>query len=102
VWVVEGRRASRFVAMRRELGRVAPGALLVADFVAREPGAGMEWVRDALDSVGHLTSFVALLPESGDDRRDAARERLYARRLGFRAAGHVRGGGQTVAILVRD
>ncbi len=100
-WVVRGRRASRFVVMRRELQRVAPGALLVADFVALEPGAGMRWVGDALDSLGDAFPFVALLPASGDDRRDAARERLYVRRLGFRRVSETDAGGQTVTVLVR-
>lgn len=101
VWVVRGRRASRFVVMRRELQRVAPGGVLVADFVSLQPGAGMTWVADALDSVGDAIPFVALLPASGDDRRDAARERLYVRRLGFRRVSETAAGGQSVTILVR-
>jgi hypothetical protein len=102
VWALRGGRASRYLAMRRELGRVAPGSVLVADFVALQPGAGMEWVTAALDTVGPLRPYVALLPASGNDRRDAARERLYVRRLGFRAVGHTAAGGQSVTILVRD
>jgi hypothetical protein len=102
VWIVRGRRASRFVAMRRELQRVAPNGVLVADFVALEPGAGMRWVSDALDTVGAEIPFVALLPRSGDARRDAARERLYVRRLGFRRVSETAAGGQAVTILVRD
>jgi hypothetical protein len=101
VWVVRGRRASRFVVMRRELRRVAPDGLLVADFLAFQPGAGIRWVRDALDTVGDATPFVALVPASGDARRDAARERLYVRRLGFRRVGETVAGGQGVVILVR-
>jgi hypothetical protein len=100
-WAVRGRRASRFVVMRRELQRMAPGALLVADFVALKPGAGMGWVGDALDSLGDSFPFVALLPASGDARRDAARERLYVRRLGFRRVSETDAGGQTVTVLVR-
>jgi hypothetical protein len=101
-WVVRGRRASRFVVMQRELRRVAPTGVLVADFVALEPGAGMRWVADALDSVGDDIPFVALLPASGDGRRDAARERLYERRLGFRRVSETSAGGQSVTIMVRS
>jgi hypothetical protein len=102
VWVVRGRRASRFVVMRRELERAAPGGMLVGDFVALQPGAAMTWVADALDSVGDEIPFVAVLPSSGDARRDAARERLYVRRLGFRRVSQAVAGGQEVAILVRS
>jgi hypothetical protein len=101
-WALRSGRAARYVAVRRELAHVAPGSVLVADFVTTQPGAGMRWVADALDSIGHETSLVALLPVSGDDRRDAARERLYVRRLGFRLAGHTDGHGQRAAVLVRD
>jgi hypothetical protein len=102
VWAVRDQRLRRFLEMRRELGRLAPDALLVGDFVAREPGAAMPWVGDVLDTIGALTPFVALLPASGDARRDLARERLYTTRLGFRVAGRARSSGQQVTILVRD
>jgi hypothetical protein len=62
----------------------------------------MRWVADALDSLGHAFPFVALLPTSGDARRDEARERLYVRRLGFRRVSQTVAGGQTVTVLVRD
>jgi hypothetical protein len=102
VWAVRDQRLRRFLEMRRELGRMAPDALLVGDFVAREPGAAMPWVGEVLDTIGALTPFVALLPSSGNARRDAARERLYTTRLGFRVAGHAGASGQPVTILVRD
>ncbi len=72
LWVVRGRRARRYLTLRRELARVAPDALLVGDFVARRPGDGMPWVADVLDTIGEVTPFVALLPASGDARRDRA------------------------------
>jgi hypothetical protein len=102
VWAVRDQRLRRFLEMRRELGRLAPDALLVGDFVARTPGAAMPWVGEVLDTIGALTPFVALLPASGDPRRDAARERLYTTRLGFRVAGQAQTAGQQVTILVRD
>jgi hypothetical protein len=101
-WVVRERRGSRFVAMRRELAHVAPGGVLVGDFVAFEPGAGMRWAVAALDRVGDDIPFIALLPDSGDPRRDAARERLYVRRLGFRRVSQTAAGGQAVTVLVRE
>jgi hypothetical protein len=100
-WIVRGQRASRFAVMHRELREVAPGGVLVADFVALEPGAGIRWVVDALDSIGDDFPFVVLVPRSDAPRRDAARERLYVRRLGFRRVSETDAGGQHVAILVR-
>ena len=102
VWLIRGRRVRRFVEMRRELGAVAPGAVLVGDFVAREPGAAMPWVAGLLDTFGTVTRLVVLVPNSGDVRRDAARVRLYCGRLGFRAVGTASAGGQCVSILVRE
>lgn len=102
VWAVRDRRLRRYLEMRRELDRLAPGALLVGDFVAREPGTGMPWVGEMLDVIGAVTPFVALLPDSGNARRDAARERLYTSRLGFRVAGRTRSAVQQVTVLVHD
>jgi len=102
VWAVREQRLRRFLEMRRALGRLAPDALLVGDFVAREPGAGMPWVGEVLETIGALTPFVALLPDSGDARRDAARERLYTTRLGFRVAGRAGASGQQFTVVVRD
>ena len=102
VWAVRDQRLRRFLEMRRELERLAPDALLVGDFVAREPGAAMPWAGDVLATIGALTPFVALLPVSGDARRDAARQRLYTTRLGFRVAGRAGSTGQQFTILVRD
>jgi len=102
LWALEGRRARRFIALRRELARVAPDALLIGDFVARSSGDGMPWATEVFDAMGHLSALVALLPGSGDARRDRARERLYTGQLGFRVASRLAPGGQELSILVRD
>jgi hypothetical protein len=102
VWTLHRGRAARYLAMRRKLAGVAPGALLIADFVTLEPDAATKWMLDALDHVAGAASYVALVPASGDKRRDAARERLYARRLGLRTVGNTAAGGQSVTIMVHD
>jgi hypothetical protein len=102
VWIVRGRRGSRFLTLQHELRRVAPGALVVSDFVALQPGAGVGLIADVLDRIGDGGPFVALLPASGDERRDAARERLYVRRLGFRRVSETIAGGQGITVLVRS
>lgn len=102
MWAFGRGRAARYLSVRRELGRVARGSVIVADFVTTEPGAGMRWVADALDDVGSETPLVVLVPVSGQVRRDAARQRLYERRLGFRMVGRTEGRGQEASILLRD
>jgi hypothetical protein len=99
-WALQGGRAARYVAMRRQLSQVAPGAVLVADFVTLEPDVATTWMMDALASVGDVVSWVGLLPASGDERRDAARERLYERRLGVRVVGRTQAHGQPATIVV--
>ena len=101
VWIVTGRRGPRYVTLRRQLRAHARHGVLISDFLAREPGAGMRWVTQAAEAIGPGFQFVVLVPESGDARRDAARERLYVRQLGFRRVAEATAGGQKVAILVR-
>lgn len=89
------------VVLRRQLRVVAPGGLLVGDLVARTPGAAVRWIQELLaelDAGGHDATFVAILPGA---RRDAVRERIYTRRLGFRVAGQARSRGRTLTLLVR-
>ena len=103
VWAIRGGRLRRHLKMQRELARVAPSAVFVGDFVARQPGVGMSWAADMLATVddhGEQVSYVALLPDS-DDRRHRARERVYTRRLGFRVAGQTDIMGRPMRILVR-
>ena len=105
VWVVRGQRGSRFLVMRRELQRVAPGSMLVADFVALEPGAGltgMRWVADALDAVGDDIPFVALVPASGTRAATRRANGSTCAGSGSDGSSETSAGGQGVTILVRD
>jgi hypothetical protein len=99
--LLQRRRIVDEVALRRTLRALAPDALLIEDLVARSPHAAVPWVRDvlgALDADGVGTTFVALLPGAA---RDAVRQRVYTRRLGFEVAGQARSRGRTLTVLVR-
>jgi hypothetical protein len=101
VWALWDGRAARYLAMHRDLARVAPGSVILADFLTTESGAAIEWAADAMTFASQDTQLVALVPVSGNARRDAARERMYVRRLGFQVVGRTRARGQEAAILVR-
>ncbi len=80
----------------------APGAVVVSDFVALEPGAASTWLVDALAAVGRVTPYAVLLPGQADERRNAARERLYTSRFGLRVAARTEVCGDSLTLLVRD
>jgi hypothetical protein len=101
-WVSTNDRFARTLALRRELRRVAPDALLVSDFVTREPGRASQWAVEMLDALGSQATLAAILPGVGDTRRYRARERLYSTRFGFRVGTRVRIHREGFTILVRD
>lgn len=102
IWAARGNRLRRFLALRRELRTVAPDALLVGDYVARQSGTAVPWLAEVLDAIGRETAFVVLLPGSADDRRNRARERLYTTRFGLRVVARTSVSGEGVTILLRD
>ena len=102
VWAWRDRNALRVIGTRRLLREQAPGAVVVSDFVALESGAGSTWLVDALEAVGRVTPYAVLLPGRADERRNAARERLYVARFGLRVAARTEVYGESVTLLVRD
>jgi hypothetical protein len=93
-------RLRRYVMLQRQLRRVAPGGLMIAVLIAREPGRAVPWISDLLadlDAGDHSTIFIATLPGS---RRDRARERIYTGLFDFQVADRHAGDGKTT-ILVR-
>ena len=102
VWALRDGRAARYLTMHRDLTRVAPGSVVLADFLTTESGAAIEWAAEAMTFASQDTPLVALVPVSGNARRDAARQRMYVRRLGFRVVGRTSGRGQQAVILVRS
>ncbi len=102
VWALRDHNAHKVIATRRLLREHAPGAVVVSDFVALEPGAGSTWLVDALRALGRVTPYAVLLPGQADDRRNAARERLYVSRFGLRVAARTEVCGDSLTLLVRD
>lgn len=102
VWAFRDQNARKVLATGRLLRDAAPGAVVVSDFVALEPGAASTWMLDALDAVGRVTPYAVLLPGRADERRNAARERLYVSRFGLRVAARTEVCGDTLTLLVRD
>ena len=90
------------ITTRRLLRDQAPGAVVVSDFVALEPGAASAWLVEALRAVGRVTPYAVLLPGQADDRRNAARERFYVSRFGLRVAARTEVCGDSLTLLVRD
>lgn len=102
VWALRDQNARKAFATRRLLRNEARGALVVSDFVALEPGAASAWMAEALAAVGRVTPYAVLLPGRADDRRNAARERLYVARFGLRVAARTEVCGESLTLLVRD
>jgi hypothetical protein len=100
-YAVRSHRLRRFVEMQRGLRRVAPGSVLVGDFVAKTPGAAVPWIADTLDALGASSSLIAILPGSGHERRHRARERIYTKRFGFHVAERTTIVDEELTILVR-
>jgi hypothetical protein len=101
LYTVRRQRLRRFVEMQRGLRRVAPGSLLVNNFVAKTPGTAVPWIIDTLDALGQRASLTAVLPGSGQERRHRARERIYTTRFGFHVAARTTVANEEVTILVR-
>jgi len=102
VWALRDQNARKAFATRRLLRDEARAALVVSDFVALEPGAASGWLVEALAAVGRVTPYAVLLPGRADDRRNAARERLYVSRFGLRVAARTEVCGESLTLLVRD
>ncbi len=99
-FAIRKRRLRRYIALQRQLRRVAPGGLLIGTLIAREPGSAVPWITDLLadlDTGDHDTIFIATLPGT---RRDRARERLYTTLFNFRVVERNTSDGK-LTVLVR-
>jgi hypothetical protein len=94
-------RMRRIVWVRRAVRRHAPDALLVGEFAASEPGAGVAFATELLEAVGRHTAMAATVQGPCGDRRARAQIRLYERRLGFTVADRRVMDGDELVLLTR-
>jgi hypothetical protein len=83
------------------LRREAPDAILVGEFAAREPGAGVAFAVQALDAIGTRVTLALTVQGVRDDRRARSLVRLYERRLQFETVARHSVGPDDVVLMVR-
>jgi hypothetical protein len=94
-------RLRRILWVRRAVRRHAPDALLVGEFAASEPGAGMLFAAELVEAVGPYIAMAATVQGPCGDRRARAQIRLYERRLGFSVADRRVMDGDELVLLTR-
>ena len=83
------------------LHRDAPGAILIGEFAAREPGAGVAFAVEVLDRIGRDVTLALTVQGSPGDRRARSLVRLYERRLRFTVVARHQVGDTAVVVMVR-
>lgn len=94
-------RLARVVWTMRTLRRVAPHAIVLGEFAAREPGAGVAFAAQVLETIGDRVAFAITVQGPADDRRVRSLLRLYERRLQFEVAARHEVAGSSVVLMVR-
>jgi hypothetical protein len=94
-------RLRRLVWLTTTLRREAPDAILVGEFAAREPGAGVAFAVQALDAIGTRVTLALTVQGVRDDRRARSLVRLYERRLQFETVARHSVGPDDVVLMVR-
>ncbi|HEY6319327.1 MAG TPA: hypothetical protein VI462_15760 [Acidimicrobiia bacterium] len=94
-------RLQRLAWITRTLRREAPDAILLGEFAARQPGAGVAFAEDVLDAIGAQATLALTVQGGAYDRRTRSLERLYERRLGFEVLDRQAIAGDDVVLMVR-
>jgi hypothetical protein len=94
-------RLRRLVWLTTTLRRESRDAILVGEFAAREPGAGVAFAVQILDAIGTRVTLALTVQGVRDDRRARSLVRLYERRLGFETVAHHSVGPDDVVLMVR-
>jgi hypothetical protein len=96
-------RLRRVVWLTRALRRDAPDAILVGEFAACEPGAGVAFAAQIFDAIGTRVTVALTVQGVRDSRRARALVRLYERRFQFETvARHVVGPDEVVLMVRRS
>jgi hypothetical protein len=94
-------RLRRLVWLTTTLRRDAPDAILVGEFVSREPGAGVAFATEILDVIGTRVTLALTVQGVRGGRRARSLVRLYERRLGFETVARHCVGPDEVVLMVR-
>ena len=95
-------RLARLVWITWVLHRDAPGAVLIGEFASREPGAGVAFATEILDTIGGQVTLALTVQGPVDDRRARSLVRLYERRLRFAVVDRHQVGDSCVVLMVRS
>ncbi len=94
-------RLRRLVWIGRMLRRADRDVLLVGEFAAREPGAGVEFACAAIEAVGAHVTMALTVQGGSDDRRVRSLIRLYERRFGFEVFARQTVGAEDWVLMIR-
>ncbi len=93
-------RLFRLLWTSRVVRRDAPGAVLLGEFAASEPGAGYAFATEVLDSIGSEVKLALTVQGPPGSRKVRALQRLYER-LGFEVVACHSGRATAVVVMVR-
>lgn len=94
-------RLRRLVWLTMTLRRESPDAILVGEFAAREPGAGVAFASQVIEAIGTRVTLALTVQGARDGRRSRSLVRLYERRLQFETVARHRVGSDDVVLMVR-
>lgn len=94
-------RLRRLVWLTTTLRRASPDAILVGEFASREPGAGVAFATEVIDTIGTRVTLALTVQGARDDRRSRSLVRLYERRLQFETVARHSVGPDDVVLMVR-
>ena len=94
-------RLQRLVWVTKTLRREAPDAILLGEFAARRPGAGVAFADEVLRAIGAQTTLALTVQGGAYDRHTRSLERLYERRLGFEVVDRQVIAGDDLVLMVR-
>ncbi|HSO95939.1 MAG TPA: hypothetical protein VLV81_07840 [Acidimicrobiia bacterium] len=94
-------RLRRLLWLTATLRRDAPDAILVGEFAAREPGAGVAFAAEVLDAIGTRVTLALTVQGTRGGRRARSLVRLYERRLQFETVARHSVGDDEVVLMVR-
>jgi hypothetical protein len=94
-------RLRKVVWVSRSLRAHAPDALVIGEFAAREPGAGITFANELLEALATRVSFAVTVQGPPGNRHRRSLMRLYERRFQFEVVARHSIGGEELVLMVR-